>query len=154
MRNERPFSTDYIYHLVIYHLAIYKPAYFLTGDGSFERQGIVGFVVDILDLRNGREDGEGYLFSADMHADRMRLDDRGVGVDIDDESGEVVSFAMDEAESVIVLPHQAQGLANLIGCADTCVPEICGEGVCTKRKYAYSNTSDLPMSHAQHIGGA
>ena len=82
-----------------------EPTYFLAFYGGFERQGVVGFVVDILDLWHLSEDGIGYLVARDVHADRMRLDDCGVSVDIDDKSGEIISFAVNEAEGVIIFSH-------------------------------------------------
>ena len=43
----------------------------------------------------------GYLFAAEVHPDAMCLHDSGFSVDINNESGQMVTFAMDEAVGVV-----------------------------------------------------
>ena len=131
----------------------YQVAHFVSQDGRLEGQGVVGLIIDVFDLWNAGDDGLRDSLATTVHADGVRLHDGRIGIDVDDESRQEITFTMDEPVGVVVGSDESQRLPYGIGGANTLMPEIGGQAVDAKRQDANGDRADLPMADTQQLVG-
>ncbi len=78
---------------------------------GFVGQGGLGFVVDVAYASSGQCDQTaGDDVAREVHARRVGLDHCCRTVDVNDESGQEIAFAVDEAEGIVVGAYQSERL--------------------------------------------
>ena len=88
--------------------------------------------------------------AVDMHAHAMRLHDGRLAIDVDDQSGQVVTLTMYQTIGVSLTGiGQSDGLTNGQGRRKAPFPEIIVNRFVIKSEHPHSNASHLPMSFTQ-----
>lgn len=129
-----------------------KPSFLLASDGSFVGEGSLALIVYVLHKTfSGFTERIGNLLSADVHADAMGLHDRSVAVDVDDESGQTVTFTMHEAEHRIVLAYKPQALANKESLTQTTTPKGAIYFFVFEREDADRDAADLVVADRDEL---
>lgn len=120
-------------------------------DGGFKREGGFRFVVYSVELpAHDFEQGFGYGFALEVHSYGMELGDCHSGVDVDDESRQVVSFAVNEAVYVVVrVANQPDGTAQGVGLGDAFFPEVVIYFFFFESEDAYGNGADLVVPRGE-----
>lgn len=80
----------------------------LVGEGGF---ALIIYIV----YAGYLPDAVGQQVAFEVHPYAVGLDDGGVAVDVDDEAGQAVAFAVDEAVGVVVGAYEPYGLAHAVG---------------------------------------
>ena len=117
----------------------------------FEGQCVVGFVIDVLYYGDGCYDGFGNFLPVEVHTGRVCLYDSGVGVYIDYQSGEEVSFSVYEAICVVVGSDQSCRLPHAVCIGDTVVPEMRWQCADAELQYSHSDGAYLVVSDSEYV---
>ncbi len=91
-------------------------------------QGGGTFIINIFNFSFCRgDDGFAKSLTVDVHARGVRLHDGGVAEAVDDEAGQTVAFAVNEAEDVVaVAPREVGRLPDFQCGGDAAYPEFIG----------------------------
>ena len=116
---------------------------------GLERQGIFRLVVNVVNLVThhlGQRFGYGHALQ--VHTGRVGLHHGGAGIDVDDQSGQVVAFTMYQPVGVVIgALGNTDAAAHVVGGAQLAFPEFGINGfVGIKCQYAYGNAANLKMS--------
>ena len=113
-----------------------------------EGQRSLRFIIDIFNLvTHYFRQGFGDTHAVYMHSCRVRLHDGSPGIDVDDQSGQIVSLTVHETIGVIGgIDCDTDSTTHIIGDLQFTFPEIVVDGFLTERKHTYGDTSDLKMS--------
>ncbi len=85
--------------------------------------------------------------AVNVHADGMSLHDGSMAIDVDDESGKVVAFAMNETVGIVLrVVDQSDAATHINGCTKSATIEISIYRLVVESKYTDHDASDLEMS--------
>ena len=91
-----------------------------------------------------------------MHADAVCLHYRSRAIDVDDQTGQVVALAVNEAVDVITLPTgDSDSAAHIQGSGKAFLPECLVDALTFEGQDAYGNAAYLPMTNSKEtsVGG-
>lgn len=114
-------------------------------DGGFEGKGGFRFIVYGGELpAHHFEEGFGYDFTLEVHAYGVELGDGHSGVDVDDQSRQVVAFAVNETVNVVVrVSDKPDSPAQGVGLGNPFFPERAVDFFFFKGEDAYGYGADL-----------
>ncbi len=116
------------------------------------REGRLRLVVDIADTRLGQRcQGLRNLAAHEVHARRMGLDHGRVAIDVDDQTRKEIALAVNEAERVVVLADEAEGLSDSESLLKAFGEETLGELVDTELEDTDNDAANLIMAHTQYV---
>ena len=82
-----------------------------------------------------------------MHSCRVSLHDSGLGINVDNQSGKVVTFTVYETVGVVRrIRSNTDAAAHVVCYFQLTFPEIVVDRFLTEREHTHSDTSDLEMS--------
>ena len=129
-----------------------QEAVFLIQVG-LERKRRLALVVNILNLAvHHIHDSLGYLLSAHMHSNGMSLHNDGASVAVDNQSRQIVAFAMNHSICCVVgSASHTDASAHIVGNLQATLPEVEVYLLIVERKHADSDAANLPMTYGDEL---
>ena len=90
-----------------------------------------------------------------MHPDAVGLHHRQLAVEVDDQAGQKVAFAVHQTIHVVVAPHHTDGFPHAPGRTEALFPEAGVDGLAAEGQHAQGDAAHLPVSlgHIAAVGG-